>query len=385
MHKNVSHRKIADDLRGRIRTGALKLGDRLPSFGQLNRQFGASPSTVRKALDLLSVDGLIDRRRRSGTYVALEVSKVRQVRLGLMGTRQMPRSDYWVHLLAGIQEAALQRKADMLLAHDVDCADWSEYDGLLLFGDSLKVMRSKPAALPAVALESSIVGVSSVRRNEYQAGFVATEHLKSLGHERVGFLGQFGSPSGILRASGIRAALTPALGNDASPGYDRFFWAMRHVTAASNFEVARPNTYVPNDYPAVVADAAERNMDIWIDEGFRELDCTALIVQNDFHAMGVIRSLQRHGYSIPEDISIIGFDNERAGADFCPALTSMAADMSRIGAVAVGTLMRLISGEEVEHTEVLVPVRLVVRGSTAVRPGMSSNEFQRPAVTDNRH
>ena len=71
MPTRVSSVKLADHIRDRIHSGGLRVGDKLPSFEQLRRQYGASCNAVARAYDNLEQDGLVDRRQRSGVYVAL--------------------------------------------------------------------------------------------------------------------------------------------------------------------------------------------------------------------------------------------------------------------------------------------------------------------------
>ena len=109
-------------------------------------------------------------------------------------------------------------------------------------------------------------------------------------------------------------------------------------------------------------DVVYLNMEWWLKNGFDELRCTAIIVQNDFYAIAAMGCLMDHGYRVPEDISVVGFDNERECAEVRPALTSVGGDMFELGSRAVGMLMRVIDGETVDDS--LVPVSLYVRDST---------------------
>ena len=106
-------------------------------------------------------------------------------------------------------------------------------------------------------------------------------------------------------------------------------------------------------------------MSRWLQEGFAELDCTGIVVQNDFYAFGVMQCLIDRGFRVPEDISVVGFDNERDCAQSTPSLTSVGADMFELGSKAVGLLMRIINAEQVEN--VVIPVSVFARESTGPR------------------
>lgn len=98
-----------------------------------------------------------------------------------------------------------------------------------------------------------------------------------------------------------------------------------------------------------------------------------MIAYNDLLAIGLMRGLQSLGVRIPDDVSIVGFDNI-FGADFCtPQLTTIAAPLRQLGAVAVQTVLDDLAGTlRVPRSSpngalktALLPARLVVRASTA--------------------
>ncbi|MDQ1294302.1 MAG: hypothetical protein QG608_2185 [Actinomycetota bacterium] len=96
-----------------------------------------------------------------------------------------------------------------------------------------------------------------------------------------------------------------------------------------------------------------------------EPDCTAVFVANDEMALGVLRALNTHGRSVPQDISVVGFDDFSQAAYFAPPLTTVHQDFAEVGRRCVEQALRQIRGEHVGHGTTLVPTRLVVRESTA--------------------
>jgi DNA-binding LacI/PurR family transcriptional regulator len=98
-------------------------------------------------------------------------------------------------------------------------------------------------------------------------------------------------------------------------------------------------------------------------------DCTAVFVANDQMALGVLRALHEHGRRVPEDISIVGFDDIPEAASFLPPLTTVHQDFSEVGRRCVEQLLRQIKNDEEETGTTLVPTRLVPRASTAPPPG----------------
>jgi DNA-binding LacI/PurR family transcriptional regulator len=91
---------------------------------------------------------------------------------------------------------------------------------------------------------------------------------------------------------------------------------------------------------------------------------TAVFVDDDLMASGVYVAARERGVAIPGDLSVVGFDDVDLARVLNPPLTTVAADAEGLGAAAFRALFAVLSGEAVAAEQVL-PVRLVVRGSTA--------------------
>jgi DNA-binding LacI/PurR family transcriptional regulator len=89
-----------------------------------------------------------------------------------------------------------------------------------------------------------------------------------------------------------------------------------------------------------------------------------IFCSSDIIAMYVISVLQKLGYSIPDDVQVIGFDNIELSAVLIPTLTTVAQPILEMGESAVNTLLTLIDKKEVEELHQLIPVRLIERNST---------------------
>ena len=91
---------------------------------------------------------------------------------------------------------------------------------------------------------------------------------------------------------------------------------------------------------------------------------TALVAFNDISAMGAIRALQDNNLRVPEDVSVIGFDNIRAAAYTLPRLTTISQPLAEIGRIATQTLLNRIHGTAETRDDIIVEPELVVREST---------------------
>ncbi|WP_327344555.1 LacI family DNA-binding transcriptional regulator [Streptomyces europaeiscabiei] len=109
-----------------------------------------------------------------------------------------------------------------------------------------------------------------------------------------------------------------------------------------------------------------------------QADCTAVFVANDQMALGLLRALNERGRRVPEDVSVVGFDDIPEAASFLPPLTTVHQDFAEVGRLCVeGVLSKMREGGDEgadgaqEHGTTLVPTRLVRRRSTAPAPSIA--------------
>jgi len=96
---------------------------------------------------------------------------------------------------------------------------------------------------------------------------------------------------------------------------------------------------------------------------------TAIFASNDNMAIGAIQVAREHGLRVPEDLSVVGFDDSEMAAVVTPALTTVRQPLAELGRIAVSLLSRLIDGQRVEALRIELATKLVVRDSTAPPPG----------------
>ena len=195
--------------------------------------------------------------------------------------------------------------------------------------------------MPFVLLDRRVneVDADTVRCDDEQGGYLAGQHLAALGHRRFLFLsGMELSSSQIDRLSGFRRALRDSgLPDDCVrvvPGAD-VEDALAHNTLASFI--------LPRDYTAIVS--------------FR-----------DEVAYPVMNALRDHGLSIPQDVSIISFDNLHAEDPSRPFLTSIYAADENIAEISVRLLLERIEDPMLPPRNIVLPVRIFDQGTTAPPP-----------------
>ncbi len=96
---------------------------------------------------------------------------------------------------------------------------------------------------------------------------------------------------------------------------------------------------------------------------------TAIFAFNDNNAIGALRIARERGIRVPEDLSIVGFDDSEHSAIVTPALTTVRQPLAEMGRMAVSLLMRLLDNQRLEALHIELKTRLIVRASTSRVPG----------------
>jgi DNA-binding LacI/PurR family transcriptional regulator len=175
----------------------------------------------------------------------------------------------------------------------------------------------------------------SVRIDNMQGSFDATNHLLSLGHRRIAYL----SDKNGLHSDAERRA-----------GFEK---AMHAAGAAIS-----PHLLLSGD--GKMEGAIEATLKL-----FAQGDDlpTAAVCYNDMTAIGVMQAAKRMQLSIPGDLSLVGFDDIQVAELVTPALTTVRQPKRQLGMCSMRLLLKLLRGEETEHS-LLLPGELIVRDST---------------------
>lgn len=192
-------------------------------------------------------------------------------------------------------------------------------------------------SLAVVSSSGEPYGVPSVDVDNLQGGRLATEHLVALGHTRIAHItGNEDMQSVHVRREGYLAALADA-------GI-----------------AARPEYVVSARYDGATADDA-------LDRLMRLPEPpTAIFAGNDTIALAALQTAVKRGIAVPQDLSIVGFDDAPETAMVTPPLTTVRQPLQQISAAATRLLIAQIEGEPVEKSCQLIAPQLIVRGSTTV-------------------
>ncbi|WJH25359.1 LacI family DNA-binding transcriptional regulator [Pseudarthrobacter defluvii] len=218
-------------------------------------------------------------------------------------------------------------------------------DGLLMAVyqlDAKQIQRVKSLGIPVVLIDP--VGqpgpdLTTVGAANWEGGYSATEHLLQLGHKRIAMIG--GRED--LQCSSARE--------------DGYVSALRRAGIALD-----PALIVPGDFSMEAGEAAARKLLELPDRP------TAIFTGNDGQALGAYRAARAAGLRIPEDLSIIGFDDIPAAEWVEPGLTTIRQPVVQMAETAMRALLRHLDGDEELPQRIELGTELVVRGSTAPPP-----------------
>jgi DNA-binding LacI/PurR family transcriptional regulator len=194
----------------------------------------------------------------------------------------------------------------------------------------------------AVAGHGCVEGVTNVILDHKRAARLALTHLASLGHERIAFLkGHPSSSDSAVRWASI-CETAQELGLRILP----------ELTVQIDSTVSTPELGYPFTKQLLA----------------RKQPFTALFAYNDISAIGSLWALREAGLRVPEDVSVMGFDDIPAAAFNAPGLTTVRQPLEHMGRIAAKTLIDQIEGTSEFVAEIAIEPELVVRASTARAP-----------------
>lgn len=310
----------------------------------INGRYGVAPATFKRVMDVVAA---------LGYESSLVAASLRRQRTNVIGILVAEFESFSVELLKGVSTAATGTGYE-LLAYSAPVpggasTGWerrslSRLAGTLIDGAIIvtPTMLTPTTSIPVVAIDphTGPGGPSTIDSDNVGGARVATQHLIDLGHYRIAHIrGRGDLASAELREAGYRESLLkaglpfdPALVRDG--GYQ----------AALTAEVARELLTRP-DRP------------------------TAIFAANDTSALGVLEVARDLGLRVPQDLSVIGFDDIPEAASSAPPLTTVAQPLHDLGAQALQMLLELLSGRDVPG-HVQLPAKLVVRASTGPAPAV---------------
>lgn len=348
------YEQIEEDIRKKISSGHLKIGQKISSQNELSAQYNVSLITVKKALSNLIKEGILFSRIGKGTYVArknrpLNLSKHKTIGLVLRDLKH-PFFSLIVH---AVEEEAYERGYNVLISNSSGKIEKEEsqithyenigVDGLIIASLNLTYRPTKkieslhrkkfPYIVVSYMQDKSIYYVGT---DHEKGAFMAVEHLIKMGHKKIGYVNaEEGNLLGELRKKGYKKAL-----NKYGLHADKRF-SFRLETGKDRFQ---------------------SGYELGLKFKHLKYKPEALFFYTDIVALGFQQGAIETGLKIPEDIAMIGFDDiDRAKYASSP-LTTIKQKINKIGETAVTSVIDRIEGKEAQ-VRVIVEPELIVRES----------------------
>lgn len=351
--------KIIKSLRSRIITGQWKSGEQLPTEKELAKKFNVCSSTVKKSLKEIEREGLIFARRGKGRFVRDKNERIKtsaieiilfdmnhlthpvmsQVLSGIKD--KISETDYHLRICAlNSSRAGLGPDNPLVQIPRLELS--SAADGVIIVTWQVqsKAVFELANSLPVVWINHPTVqlGLAGVMLDYTSGAFQATRHLLELGHRRIALVTTRENCNiGRAQQDGFRLACS-----EISPPDDKSKYTISQAT------------------------------DFFVDEGRRlgqllvDTDNmpSAIICGSGDLTCGVYEALSNTGLKVPDDISIVSWNDSSITADIPVKLTTVIMDHYRAGLVGANSLLR-----QMEHPGKLIeteriPAKLVIREST---------------------
>lgn len=343
--------ELADHLRASIRSGELKVGERLPSYVELYQKHGASTATVQRACDVLDQEQLIERRHGRGIYVAAP-QRTLSGTIGIIGSEgfQAGEGPFYHSFMSAVHQALDSQQQHLLYLGSQtswDASAAAKVDGVLICAvdENDPIFQKLPAHLPRISVFTQIDNVTSVGIDDYRGAQMAVRYLMEFGHRRIACLMEKQAWEAGRRIAGYSYAMQSA-DIEPDPSWKRLVSAMK---------------WKPTGQPYL--EWGLEHMQAWLQDGWDATGCTAILVQNDAAGVGVMQVLQKAGILVPEQVSVMSFDGTEICDFVSPRLSAVALPLTQMGTKAVEALNRQIAGEPSSAESILLPLSL--------RPGES--------------
>ncbi|MFO7295624.1 MAG: GntR family transcriptional regulator [Clostridia bacterium] len=337
-----------------IQQKQLKFGDRIFSENELAERFGISRHTVRQAIGELVNEGWLYRLHGKGTFVG-NGPYGRGKKMRTIGVITTYLNDYiFPAIICGINSVLLEHGYDMLLS-----CTYNQHRMERLCLENLRnhsiaglIIEPTKSALPNPNLDlyqelrrkdvpilfihgcyENFDG-SYVVEDDTWAGYIATKHLIELGHTRIGGVFKKDDIQGHYRFAGFKKAHEEA-GLEIAPS--RVLWF--DTEQALNFE------------SSIMGDL------ICLLKG-----CSGIVCYNDQMAIKILDVLRGMGLSVPEDVSLVSFDDSQLAVASEVKLTTVAHPQERLGQQAAKALIDMIEGRQ-KRCSIKMRPELIVRGS----------------------
>ena len=366
------HIQLHNQLRQLIVSQRWNYGERIPTEAQLATHLEISRTTVRIALQLAEVEGLIKRNAGRGTFVSYDAQTQTQQKLIAYVTHSFDNEIHRV-LLSSAETELRSSGYKVIFSKAASGADEVRVlqqllddgvDGLLLYPNAEEMPQQQHILrqyqmqnIPVVFIDRPVKGIDAdcVTSDNFTGSFNIVTYLIELGHRHIVYLKpdldnlftineRYRGYAGAMQKHGLCA----------SDAWQVYVSNRHEVYETDIFQVySEDNSAVQSDIVKQLQTAQPRP--------------TAIFCANDALAIIAARCLSEAGYVIPDDISIAGYDDIQLASYITVPLTTVAQDAQKIGELAAQLLLDRLDGSMDPPGHHYVDVRLKRRASTCTQ------------------
>lgn len=340
-----------------ILSGDFKYSDKLMSENELSARFSLSRSTVRHAIELLTNEGFLEKRHGSGTYVKAASPNIS--RTGLIGVITTYLDDYiFPGIIKGIENVATMHNYSINLGITENKIEKENaclrsmlnrnIDGLIIEGTksaiknpNIRLLETfKKRQIPVLFINGNYSDFDSsyVLMDDEKSGKMVVDFLFKNGHRKIG---------GILKSDDIQ-------------GHRRYDGMAKALRANRiSFDENSVLWYTTEDLEHIFS----TDYDHLFMRRFK--NSTAILCYNDQIAVKAMQTLERNGVRVPQDISIVGFDNSFLCEIYPVKITSVTHAGYDMGETAAKTLLKILAAQNPANCRInkILSSTLIVRDS----------------------
>lgn len=336
------YKKITDDLLHAIETGQLAENAQLPTEKELSQTYNVSRITSKRALTELENQGLIYRIQGKGSYVQKrkprkkKVSRilflipfVNDLSLGNFNEGLAPvTSEHHYEVIMSSAAFLINKQAADII---------EDFDGMIYYAHNTEdfldtLFELSIQQFPVIILDKKIhdLPYPTIQSDNFSGGAMATNYLAAQGHQRIAYI--FGEPT---------------LPQSVRQRYLGYIHATKEQHLSFHTTLTDKQAFLNADVIAYL----------------KENEITGVVCENDLVAISLINQAKRATIDIPNQLSVIGFDNIQAASLIDPTLTTIAQDFKGMGKLA-GTMLIEWIENLVIPTDQQIPVKQIIRHST---------------------
>lgn len=364
------HLQLRRELHRLIESGRYLPGSRLPSELQLQRDLNISRNTIRQALREVEHDGLIERIPGKGTFVALPSPPPEVDQRMIAFVTCDFDSEFERRLLHGAESAARAQGFQVIFYNIrrefaeenrlLDELARNHVGGVVLWSfmrpEHIEPLTERVAEdfPPLVMMDRTVESLDCdyVASDNYGGAQMAVRHLLDLGHERIVFLGH--DVTDLLPVA------------ERLQGYEDAMRAAGLTPLAPWLIPSQKHELSPARTLKVIEDRESAELQFVMNR-LREVCPTAIFALNDHIGLLASWAAAAVGLRVPQDLSIVGFDNSDLSRFRETPLTTVAQDIYGIGRRSVELLIERMEGYRGKRRWERIPVELRVRGTTGRR------------------